>query len=272
MSGRLVSTALLHHRRQSTRSLRSSSLPRLMRLTSSRSSTSRTICSSCRSIRVRACSPASRSVDSRMICRALRIGASGLRSSWASVARNSSLRRSASRSWSYSRAFSTATEAGLSQLHQHRLVVLGELPLVLVGQLDEADVPALPPDQRGGEVAPHERVVVGPLARPRPPRMPLQFGLRQPHRPVRPDDLGIHARLVHLELVVLPPGVLVRQGRSPRNLSVPVVGGQGGYAQVATDQAAGLLRDDAQHGRNVVGGVDAGRRFRQPLQLLRPFP
>ena len=33
---------------------------------------------------------------SRRICRALRIGASGLRSSWASVARNSSLRRSAS--------------------------------------------------------------------------------------------------------------------------------------------------------------------------------
>ena len=38
------------------------------------------------------------SSDIFMICRALRIGASGLRSSWASVARNSSLRRSASRS------------------------------------------------------------------------------------------------------------------------------------------------------------------------------
>ena len=94
--GRLVSTALVTTAESCTCSLRSSSLPLLMRLKSSKSSTRRTICSSWRPIMERACSWASRSGESRMTCKALRIGASGLRSSWANVARNSSLRWSAS--------------------------------------------------------------------------------------------------------------------------------------------------------------------------------
>ena len=55
----------------------------------------RTICPSCRSImwRVRSSKPGS-SFASLRSCKPLRSGASGLRSSWASVARNSSLRRS----------------------------------------------------------------------------------------------------------------------------------------------------------------------------------
>ena len=71
----------------STRSLRSSILPRLMRLTSSRSSTSRTIWPTCRSIIV-ATRESGRprpalAARVRMICSALRMGASGLRSSCA---------------------------------------------------------------------------------------------------------------------------------------------------------------------------------------------
>ena len=49
-----------------------------------------------------------------MMCTALRIGASGLRSSWASIARNSFLRRSASWTAVYSRAFSIAIDALLT--------------------------------------------------------------------------------------------------------------------------------------------------------------
>ena len=85
--------------RRSIRSRRISSLFWVMRATSSRSSVSRTSCSSCRSIVARAFSTTSGlSRARRMTSSALRIGASGLRSSCDSVARNSSLRRSASRS------------------------------------------------------------------------------------------------------------------------------------------------------------------------------
>ena len=76
--------------------LRSSILPRVMRETSSRSSTSRTMCATWRSIIARACGRRRRGT-ARSRCsdlRPLRIGASGLRSSCASIARNSSLRRS----------------------------------------------------------------------------------------------------------------------------------------------------------------------------------
>ena len=72
---------------------RSSTLPWLMRLTSSRSSTRCTICSQLALDHVaRLVVRRRRRRSSRMICSALRIGASGLRSSCASVARNSSLR------------------------------------------------------------------------------------------------------------------------------------------------------------------------------------
>ena len=61
---------------------------------------SRTICATCRSIMVRTPRTASgASPDRRISSSPVRIGASGLRSSWARSARNSSLRESASRSW-----------------------------------------------------------------------------------------------------------------------------------------------------------------------------
>ena len=70
--------------------LRFTALPEL-----ARSSTSRTRCRTCRSAtaRARASAEGSRRISSR----AVTMGASGLRSSWPSTARNSSLRRSASR-------------------------------------------------------------------------------------------------------------------------------------------------------------------------------
>ena len=74
-------------------------LPDVMRETSSRSSMSRTISATCRSIIARTRRTVSgASPDSRISSSPVRIGASGLRSSWASSARNSSLRASASRS------------------------------------------------------------------------------------------------------------------------------------------------------------------------------
>ena len=86
-AGRHVSSACRSTPRSVSVSLRSSSLPRVMRETSSRSSTSRTICATWRSIMSRgrrdvAGRPAAPDAALR---RALRIGASGLRSSWASV-------------------------------------------------------------------------------------------------------------------------------------------------------------------------------------------
>ena len=87
-----------------------------MRETSSRSSSRRDICRTWRSMMP----PTWRSVASsgsarRSAATPLRIGASGLRSSWASIARNSSLRRSVSRSdfssalrWPMSRAIDDA--------------------------------------------------------------------------------------------------------------------------------------------------------------------
>jgi hypothetical protein len=97
MSALDVSTAWRTIACVSTRSLRSSILPRLMRDTSRRSSTSRTSCESCRSIIARVCATAARlSPASRITCIALRIGVNGLRSSCASVARNTSLRWSCS--------------------------------------------------------------------------------------------------------------------------------------------------------------------------------
>ncbi len=106
-SGRLVSTALWTASIRSTRDRRSSILPRLIRLTSSRSSTRWTICRSWRPIVSRARSTAFGSSFARSMTRsAFRIGASGFRSSCASVARNSSLRRSASFSSSSDRLIS----------------------------------------------------------------------------------------------------------------------------------------------------------------------
>lgn len=74
-------------------------MPRVIRLRSSSSSTSRFICCICRSIIATAARPRSLSVSSRASIQvALTTGASGLRSSWASIATNSSLRVSTSRS------------------------------------------------------------------------------------------------------------------------------------------------------------------------------
>ena len=96
ISGRLVSTAAAITSARSTMSLRSSILPRVMRDTSIRSSTRRTMWLTWRSIISHIWPAGPAAPESRSRLTELRIGASGLRSSWASVARNSSLRRSAS--------------------------------------------------------------------------------------------------------------------------------------------------------------------------------
>ena len=81
---------------RSTGSLRSWILPRVIRETSSRSSTSRAMQRTCCSTTSRIVSRSTGSSPrSLMMWTALRIGARGLRSSWASIARNSSLRWSA---------------------------------------------------------------------------------------------------------------------------------------------------------------------------------
>ena len=99
MTGRLVSTALWITAANWTGRLRSSSLPQVMRLTSiQESSTSRTYWVNCRSIIVIGLFGGLPLVirQAAMSSSPLRSGASGLRSSCAGVARNSSLRRSAS--------------------------------------------------------------------------------------------------------------------------------------------------------------------------------
>ena len=69
----------------------------MMRLTSSRSSTSRVSCATCRLITSRARRTCSGCALARpMIASALAIGASGLRNSWPSIARNSVMRRPSS--------------------------------------------------------------------------------------------------------------------------------------------------------------------------------
>jgi len=94
-SAPLVSTAERSTAPSSTRSLRSSSRLLVIRATSTRSSISRAICRTCRSIADTAHCDSGASAASRFrIWTALRIGASGLRSSWARIARNSFLDRS----------------------------------------------------------------------------------------------------------------------------------------------------------------------------------
>ncbi len=80
-----------------SRCLRIWTLPRMIRETSNRSSTSRTRCWTWCFIMSRAQAAVGASTPSiSKRSRPLRIGANGLRSSWANIARNSSLRRSAS--------------------------------------------------------------------------------------------------------------------------------------------------------------------------------
>ena len=95
--GRTASTAWWITGASSMRCVRSSILPRVMRLRSSRSSTSLDIWATCRSSISEADFTAALSrPPNRRTREALLIGASGLRSSWASIARNSFFRRSAS--------------------------------------------------------------------------------------------------------------------------------------------------------------------------------
>ena len=98
ISGRTVSTAVSMTEASQTSSRRKAIAPRVMRETSSRSSSSAARCCTWRSItswHQRFCTSVTFGVLQSIA--AWRIGASGLRSSCASVARNSSLRRSASR-------------------------------------------------------------------------------------------------------------------------------------------------------------------------------
>ncbi len=126
ISGRAVSTACEITFSSSRVSLRMVILPCVMRDTSSSSSTSCAMCVTWRSTTSRAQTRrGSEGAMRRRSSTALRIGASGLRSSCESIARNSSLRRLASRSFSsasrvlaiscfrlqYRRAFSSAIPA-----------------------------------------------------------------------------------------------------------------------------------------------------------------
>ena len=79
-------------RRSRRARVRSSILPRVIRETSSRSSTSRTRCLTWRSMIVRSCSTPVRRAGASAAARST-IGESGLRSSWPSIARNSSFAR-----------------------------------------------------------------------------------------------------------------------------------------------------------------------------------
>ncbi len=101
--GAAISIASDTARPISNRSFFSLILPRVIRETSSRSSTSPIRWRTWRSAIARSCSSPGGAPRSRMSWSAVAIGASGLRSSWPSIARNSSLRRSASRAASYAR-------------------------------------------------------------------------------------------------------------------------------------------------------------------------
>jgi hypothetical protein len=115
--GWLVWTACWMIVATSTRSLRSSILPAVTRETSSRSSTRRTMCRTCRSIASRArCSLGVVVSISWKVFRPVMIGTSGFRSSCASIARNSSLRRSASASASARRCSSSTRRARSSAI------------------------------------------------------------------------------------------------------------------------------------------------------------
>ena len=89
ISGREDATAPATRPFRSMISLRSTILPRVIRLTSRRSSTMRARCIDWRSINGRSSAGSRAVASSRMSPSALTIAASGLRSSWASIARNS---------------------------------------------------------------------------------------------------------------------------------------------------------------------------------------
>ncbi len=93
-NGFAVSIACATTARRSSGSVCSAILPWLMRATSSRSSTRRVRCATCRPVTsVAQVSFGSAGARRRITSSAVRIGASGLRSSCESIARNSSLRR-----------------------------------------------------------------------------------------------------------------------------------------------------------------------------------
>ena len=96
MSGRTASTALLTTGERSSGSFRRPIFPRVMRETSSRSSISRARCFTCRWTTSFAQSRSSSVSSFPKSWTALLMDDSGFRSSWASIARNSSFRRSAS--------------------------------------------------------------------------------------------------------------------------------------------------------------------------------
>ena len=117
MSGRLASTALLTTAARSTRSLRSSIFPpRCATRRAGRRPAGPSAAPAARSPPWPTAAAARGGPLARRICTALRIGASGLRSSWASIARNSSLRRSASLSAASRFAFSMAMTARCGQV------------------------------------------------------------------------------------------------------------------------------------------------------------
>ena len=155
-------------------------------------------------------------------------------------------------------------------MHEDGLVLLGELTLVLVGKLDQAEVPPVPPDQRGGEPAPHRRVFGSVPAEPFVAGVLLQLGLRHAQRAVRAADQRVDARAVRPLVVAPPAGVLLGQRHGVDRLPPILVGRETRDRLVRPDQGAGLLGDDAGDRGDIGGGVQPGGDLGQSAKLLRP--
>ena len=66
----------------------------------------------------------------------------------------------------------------LRQLYKDGFIIRRELPLIFVGQLDQADVPTIASYERGGQPTAQGRVSPCFPPEPTPAEMPLEFGLR----------------------------------------------------------------------------------------------
>ena len=143
-----------------------------------------------------------RAAAARMISSAVQIGASGLRSSWPSIARNSSLRWSASsararasRSASCSRAFSIASAARSARSSSKRAIVVGERVVLVVARGgDRAQRPParLERERRAGCGREALRSAGRPKARSAPPYLaarPRRSAPRSRWRAPCPTDL-----------------------------------------------------------------------------------
>ena len=182
-SGLTVATALSRIGVASTTSLRSSILPRLMRETSSRSSISRVRCFICRLMTSIDQSICSLRPVRLVTLTALPMAASGFLSSWASMARNSSLRWSLSPELVVELRVLDRDGGEPRELHEDRLVLGRELAVVFVRELEQSHVLAVAADERGGEPAVDGRNRQGDLFERLPSRVMRQLVLGQANGP-----------------------------------------------------------------------------------------